>query len=365
MKITLQRNPLLQAIQRCQSVVEKRHTIPILANVLLEADQESLRITANDMEVGIRSEVPAHVEQHGTLTVSARKLFDILRNLDADQDIHIDSEGEYVSLQAGSFKTRLVTMPADEFPALKEDDGHASIRLTGVHLAEMIAATGFAMSTDETRKYLTGTLFELKGQQMNLVATDGHRMALAEIPLAAEIPECQCIVPRKAVHEIRKLCEGIEEQVELVFGERQIRLNTGSDLLVSKIIDARFPVYQDVIPRDNPNIAIIPRQAFDQAITRTMIVANEVTHDLRLSLADDRLVINAHNNDQEQAEEHVPVDYKGRDLVIGFNGSYLRDVLNVLNSEWVRMELKDELSPILMHGEGDTRARYVIMPMRI
>lgn len=365
MKITLQRNPLLQAMQRCQSVVEKRHTVPILANVLLEADQGTLRITANDMEVGIRSEVSAKVEQQGALTVSARKLFDILRNLDAEREIHIEVEGDYVALRAGSFKTRLVTMPADEFPSLKEDDAHASIRLTGIHLAEMIAATSFAMSTDETRKYLTGTLFELKNQQMNLVATDGHRMAIAEIPLAADIPECQCIVPRKAVHEIRKLCEGIDEQVELVFGERQIRLNTGSELLVSKIIDARFPVYQDVIPTSNPNIALIPRQAFDQAITRTMIVANEVTHDLRLCFADDRLVINAHNNDQEQAEEQVSVDYKGQELIIGFNGSYLRDVLNVVSSEWVRMELKDELSPILMHGEGDTRARYVIMPMRI
>jgi DNA polymerase-3 subunit beta len=336
-----------------------------LANVLLQAENNALQITATDMEVGIRSQTPATVRQSGSVTVSARKLFDILRTLDPESEVQIETSGAYLVIRSGLFKTSLASLPADDFPELHEDAATASIQLSGQQLAEMIAATSFAMSTDETRKYLTGTLFELGDGHMRLVTTDGHRLALSEIQLAADASSCQCIVPRKAVTEIRKLCEGMEEQVQLVFGERQIRLHAGHDLLVSKLIDARFPVYQDVIPKGNPNTALLRCQLFDQALSRSMIIANDITHDLRLAFSTQTLDISAHNTEHEEVEEQVPLEFNGQDVAIGFNGRYLRDALGVIRSETVCMEVKDELSPVLLYGEGVESTRYVIMPMRI
>jgi len=365
MNISLARTPLLHTIQRCQSIVEKRHTIPILANVLLQAEDHALKITATDMEVGIRSQTPASIKQTGSVTVSARKLFDILRTLDPESEVQMETSGAYLVIRSGLFKTSLASLPAGDFPQLHEDEATASIQLSGRQLSEMIAATSFAMSSDETRKYLTGTLFELGDGHMRLVTTDGHRLALTEIPLAADVSPCQCIVPKKAVTEIRKLCENMDSQVELIFSERQIRLHAGHDVLVSKLIDARFPVYQEVIPTGNPHIALLQRQLFDQALSRSMIIANDITHDLRLTFSSQTLEISAHNTEHEEVEEQVPLEFNGQDVVIGFNGRYLRDALSVIRSESVCMEVKDELSPVLLYGEGDESTRYVIMPMRI
>ncbi len=365
MNISLARTPLLQAIQRCQNIVEKRHTIPILANVLLQTEDHSLQITATDMEVGIRCHAPATIKQGGSVTVSARKLFDILRTLDPESEVHIETSGAHLVIKSGLFKTSLASLSPDDFPEIHEDDTVASIQLGGQQLAEMIAATSFAMSSDETRKYLTGTLFELADGAMRLVTTDGHRLALSEVPLATGDSSCQCIVPRKAVTEIRKLCEGMEAQVQLIFGERQIRLHAGHDLLVSKLIDARFPVYQDVIPSDNPHTAVVRRDLFDQALSRSMVIANDITHDLRLAFSAQGLDISAHNTEHEEVEEQVPLEFSGQELVIGFNGRYLRDALGAIRSEMVCMEVKDELSPVLLYGDGDESTRYVIMPMRI
>jgi len=364
MKVRVTRNNLLQAMQRCQNVVEKRHTIPILANILLRTENGGLHITATDMEVGIRSFCPAEIQSEGAITVSARKLYEIIRSLDSEADVHMEYRDNKLAIHSGRFKTLLSSLPADEFPALQEEPTAIQVHLSGHELAEMIGATAFAMSTDETRKYLTGTLFELAGAHLRLVTTDGHRLAMAEAHLNTD-ETIQCIVPRKAVQEIRKLCDGVAEQVTLAFGERQIRLLMGHELLVSKLIDARFPIYQEVIPQGNPNRAILPRQLFDQALGRSMIIANEVTHDLRLAFKADALHISAHNAEQEQVEEEVEIQYDGRPLVIGFNGRYLRDVLAVLQQEQVCIELKDELSPVLLYGDGDVQSRYVIMPMRI
>lgn len=365
MKITLSRASLLQAVQRCQSVVERRHTIPILANLLLQTKGDSLHVTATDLEVGIRSQVPAEVQSAGAVTVSARKLFDIIKELNPEQDVTLESGDGFVSIVSGRSRFRLSSLAAAEYPDLKDEEDGSSLNLPGAALAEMIAATSFAMSTDETRKYLTGTLFELEAHTLRLVTTDGHRLALAETKLEQAINAGKCIVPRKTVIEIRKLCEENSGQVELFVGERQVRLVAGVNILISKLIDASFPVYQDVIPKGNPNYAVIDRQEFDQVLRRCMIVANEFTHDVRLNLTGDKLDISAHNAEQEESEESIAAEYSGQETMIGFNGRYLRDVLAAVNSESVRMEIKDGLSPVLMYAENDSQARYVIMPMRI
>ncbi len=366
MNITLSRASLLQAIQRCQSIVEKRHTIPILANVLLQAEDNMLMITATDLEVGLRSRAEALVEQSGSITVSAVKLFNIIKELDADQDVNMESGDGFVSIRSGRSRFRVASLSADEYPGLTEETSETSITVSGATLADMIAATSFAMSTDETRKYLTGTLFEVDEEQMlRLVTTDGHRLALSEVRLQQSTAARKCIVPRKAVMEIRKLSEECDEQIELFLGERQIRITSGSNILTSKLIDARFPVYQDVIPTSHSARVIIARSEFDQVLRRSMIVANEFTHDIRLIFSEQGVDISAHNTEQEEAEEHIEADYDGQETAIGFNGRYLRDTLGAIRTAAVRIELKDELSPVLISGEDDVQSRHVIMPMRI
>jgi len=366
MNISLPRAALLQTVQRCQSIVEKRHTVPILANILLKAEAQTLNITATDLEVGIRSRSEATVKQEGAVTVSAKKLFDIVKELDAEQEVQLEATDAFVSIRSGRSRFRLSSLPATDYPELVENDTNVPVRVAGQQLARMIAATSFAMSHDETRKYLTGTLFEVDANSvLRLVTTDGHRLALSEFQLTEPAAACQCIVPRKAVMEIRKLCEESGQDVELYLGERQVRLVAGSNVLTSKLIDARFPVYQDVIPVGNPNTVTVDRAAFDQVLRRSMIVANEFTHDLRLQFMPQGLEISAHNTEQEEAQEHVEASYAGREVVIGFNGRYLRDALGAMNSPAVRIELKDELSPVLLSAEGNDQDRYVIMPMRI
>jgi len=366
MKITLSRASLLQAVQRCQSIVEKRHTIPILANILLQAENSRLLVTATDLEVGLRSQADALVEEAGAVTVSASKLFNIIKELDPEQDVHLETGDSFVSIRSGRSRFRVTSLAADEFPALQEESSESSLIVSGATIADMVAATSFAMSTDETRKYLTGTLFEVDDEQMlRLVTTDGHRLALSEVRLQQSSQPRQCIVPRKAVMEIRKLSEECPEQVELVLGERQIRMVAGANILTSKLIDARFPVYQDVIPTGHSVRAIVSRSEFDQVLRRSMIVANEFTHDIRLQFTEQGIDISAHNTEQEEAEEHIAADYNGQETAIGFNGRYLRDTLGAIRSAAVKIELKDELSPVLISGEDDLQSRHVIMPMRI
>ncbi len=367
MKITLSRNDLLQATSRCQSVVEKRHTVPILANLLLQAEGDRLVVTATDLEVGLRGIAPAKVTLAGSATAPARKLFDIVKELDPEQDVTLTTEGEHLLVQSGRARFRLAALDPAEHPGLGAIEDGVRVRIAADELARMIAATSFAMSTDETRKYLTGTLFEiLDTGQLRLVATDGHRLALSEAAIEPGLAATQCIVPRKAVAEIRKLCEAGEESVELTLGERQVHLAADGGELVSKLIDQRFPVYQDVIPVGHPASAVIGRDAFDRVLRRAMILANDFTHDIRLRFTAEGIEVSTHNTEHEAAEEFVPASLQGAaDIEIGFNGRYLRDALGAMSAPQVRMELKDELSPVLLQGDDDSASRYVIMPMRI
>ncbi|MBL4775282.1 MAG: DNA polymerase III subunit beta [Mariprofundus sp.] len=366
MNITLSRTALLQAVQHCQSIVEKRHTIPILANLLLEAKNDTLFVTATDLEVGLRSQSAAFIEQPGSITVSARKLFDIIKELDVEQDVNLQTGDGFVAIRSGRSRFRVASLAADEYPAMSEEANETPIALSADVLRDMISATSFAMSSDETRKYLTGTLFEVDDQQtLRLVTTDGHRLALSEIQLEQASESKSCIVPKKAVIELNKLCDQCEEEIELFLGERQIRVKAGSNVLVSKLIDARFPVYQDVIPVDNPFRVIVERSAFDQVLRRNMIVANEFTHDIRLVFSDQGIEISAHNTEQEEAEEHIDAEYNGQEIAVGFNGRYLRDTLSAIRSASVLIDLRDELSPILISSQDQQQSKYVIMPMRI
>ncbi|HXH64602.1 MAG TPA: DNA polymerase III subunit beta [Mariprofundaceae bacterium] len=366
MRITVSKPSIVQAVQRCQSVVEKRNTVPILSNVLLQAADNALTITATDLEVGIRTRIPATVHADGATTVSARKLFDIVKELDAESDVELAVDEGFLNIQSGRAKFRLSILAPEDFPDLKLDGDGITIHVPGHELADMIAATSFAMSQDETRQYLTGTLFEVDADHiLRLVATDGHRLAMSETRLEASSGTSQCIVPRKAVMEIRRIAEESEEPIALSLGERQIRLESGVHHLTSKLIDARFPVYRDVIPQDNPDTVVCSRSQLDQVLRRSMIVANEFTHDVRITFSQNGIQASAHNTEQEQAEEFVEAEHTGKDVTIGFNAKYLRDALGSMKDDRVRLQIRDELSPVLMREAGSEKTCHVIMPMRI
>ncbi len=366
MHITVPRTTFLQHVQRCQNIVEKRSTNAVLSNLLLQASGQSLKIVATDLQIGVCSTVQTDIHSEGDITVSAKKLFDIVKELDADSDVELRTEASFMEIKSGRSKFRLSTLPAIDYPGIPEQDTDFSIRIDGKDLAAMIGATSFSMSTDETRKYLTGTLFEISPEQgLQLVATDGHRMALVAARLDQGVEHCHAIVPRKTVAEIKKICDEVQGQVTLSLGKRQVRLDAGEHSLTSKVIDARFPVYQDVIPSGNSEEAVVDRIRMDQILRRSMIVANEFTHDVRLQFTAGGIQVSAHNTEQEQAEEFVDADYSGREISIGFNGRYLRDVLGAVQTERVRIQFRDELSPVLMLEEDSEASKYVVMPMRI
>ena len=366
MRITVSKPSIVQAVQRCQSVVEKRNTVPILSNVLLQAADNALTITATDLEVGIRTRIAANIQDSGATTVSARKLFDIVKELDAESDVELAVDEGFLTIQSGRAKFRLSILPPEDFPDLKIEEDGITIHVSGHELADMIAATGFAMSQDETRQYLTGTLFEVDDEHvLRLVATDGHRLAMSEMRLEQSSGTSQCIVPRKAVMEIRRIAEESEEPIALTLGERQVRLESGVHHLSSKLIDARFPVYRDVIPQGNPYTVTCSRSQLDQVLRRSMIVANEFTHDVRITFSQSGINASAHNTEQEQADEFVEAEHGGPDVTIGFNAKYLRDALGSMKDDRVRLDIRDELSPVLMREAGTDRTCHVIMPMRI
>ncbi len=366
MRITLLRSDMFQAIQRCQNIVERKQTIPILSNILLSTGNGTLMMEATDLEVGIRTQGSATIHQTGRTTVAARKLFEVLKEMDTDANIDIELDDTFLSIKSGRSKFRLNTMLADDFPNVQEDEESSSIHIDGSDLAAMIATTSFAMSSDETRKYLTGTLFEVDEQgRLNLVATDGHRLAMTHAFLDRKVQPGQSIIPHKAIVEIRKLCEDVPGQVTLNMSDRQIRLTAGSNSLTSKLIDARFPSYEDVIPVNNAQLAIVNRSDLDLMLRRIMIVANEFTHDVRLQIKPGELLVSSHNTDQEQAEETLKIEYDGPETEIGFNARYIRDVLGVMHGSTVRISLQDGLSPALLEEEEGSATTFVIMPMRI
>jgi DNA polymerase-3 subunit beta len=366
MQLSVPRAILLQHVQRCQNVVEKRSTNPILCNLLIRAESGQLQLEATDLQLGVASRTAADVSEEGQTTVSARKLFDIIKELDDEHPVQFSTQDAFLEISSGSYKSRLATLPAEEYPGIPQDDTEISFEVEASSLGGMIAGTAFAMSNDETRKYLTGTLFEADpASGFRLVATDGHRLSMMESALQGISSASQCIVPRKAVLEMRKMAEDHTGPVKLSLGRRQVRLMAGDHLLTSKVIDAQFPAYQDVIPQGNPRTAIVDRMRLDQVLRRSMIVANEFTHDVRLTFAANQLQVMAHNTEQEQAEETVEAGYDGPEVVIGFNGRYLRDVLSVVQAEKVHVHFRDELSPVLIQEVENADAKYVVMPMRI
>ena len=367
MKFTISREALIKPLNLVAGVVERRQTLPILANVLLVLEGDRLSLTGTDLEVELvgRVQLPSPGDS-GEVTVPARKLVDICKSLPEGSEINFTAEANKVTVKAGRSRFTLSTLPAREFPNVEDSMGTHQFTIKQGQLKRLIDRTGFAMAQQDVRYYLNGMLWELKAQQLRVVATDGHRLALCTLPEEVDVNgDTQVILPRKGVLEMARLLLEDEEDIAIVIGSNHIRATTDEFTFTSKLVDGKFPDYQRVLPRSPNKIVLGSRMELRQAFTRTAILSNEKYRGVRLKLTDNSLDIVANNPEQEEAEEAVPVDYQGEALEVGFNVSYLLDVLGVLSGEQVKLSLSDPNSSALLEESEEGDSLYVVMPMRL
>jgi len=365
MKLSATREHLLAPLQSVMGVVERRQTMPILANVLLAARNNRLSVTGTDLEVELVASSEVTVSQAGDVTVPGRKLLDIVRTLPEKAGVTLSREAEKVVLKAGRSRFTLSSLPASEFPVIDDISAKQSIRIAQSAARRLIDKTHFAMAQQDVRYYLNGTLLETQGKTLRAVATDGHRLSLAEAELAESVSGTQqVILPRKGVLELQRIL-GSEGEVELSIGSNHIRAQVGDIRFTSKLIDGKFPEYGRVIPANPPRVMTAARDALRQALQRTSILSNEKYRGVRLTFGTNLLTIQAHNPEQEEAEDQVEVGFSGEEIEIGFNVTYLLDALAAVDVDTVEVGLTDANSSCVIRAPGDQAVKFVVMPMRL
>jgi DNA polymerase-3 subunit beta len=367
MKFSISREDLLRPLTLVAGVVERRQTLPVLSNVLIQVDQEQLALTGTDLEVElIGRTVTSSVEEPGSVTLPARKLMDICKSLPDQSEIQFSLEESRAILRCGRSRFTLSTLPAAEFPNIEDTHGSVEISLPRGTLKHLIDTTAFAMAQQDVRYYLNGMLLELQTNLVRAVATDGHRLAVCSRPAEIELETTQkLIVPRKGILELVRLLDEGDEAVTLTLGASHVRAHTGDFTFTSKLVDGKFPDYERVVPRGGDKVFIADRAGLRQVLSRTAILSNEKYRGVRLHLDEGNLRVMANNPEQEEAEETIAVEYSGDALEIGFNVGYLIDVLNALNEDRVQMTLSDPNSSALMEEPGGGDTLYVVMPMRL
>ena len=364
MKLSAARDVLLKPLQAVIGVVERRQTMPILSNVLLVAKGNELLITATDLEVELVAQAEVAVEADGEITVSGRKLLDICRALPEGSEIDISLSGEKVVVRSGRSKFSLATLPAAEFPSIEDIKAGQTIEVAQEVLGRLIEKTHFSMAQQDVRYYLNGMLLETGGKFLRAVATDGHRLALCQAELGGSFDEQQVIVPRKGVLELQRLMTG-EGSVNIELGPNHVRIQLEGIRFTSKLIDGRFPEYERVIPKESSNELTADRSAFKGALQRTAILSNEKYRGIRLIIRDSGVVMQAHNPEQEEAEEELEVTYSGEDIEIGFNVNYVLDALGAVDGDEVTLSVLDGNSRCLIRQPGKDDSKFVVMPMRL
>ncbi|MER2494258.1 DNA polymerase III subunit beta [Catenovulum sediminis] len=367
MKFSVSREDILKPLQLATGTVERRHTLPILSNVLLEISDGVLSITGTDLEVELVASVElVQASDDGQITVPAKKLFDICKGLSDSALIEFSLEESKLKIKSGRSKYSLSTLPSKDFPNLEEWSSEINFAIHQSDLKNMIDRTSFSMANQDVRYYLNGMSMETQGNQIRCVTTDGHRLALARLELKNEsLEESQVIIPRKGVTEISRLIEDTDDNVYISIGSNHIRLSSSSFVFTSKLVDGRFPDYRRVLPKGGDKEIIADKSYIKQAFARAAILSNEKFRGVRLNLSSGELTITATNPEQEVAEEVVEVNYQGDDLEIGFNVAYIIDVLNALESDEVKITLGDANSSALIEDNKDDAAIYVVMPMRL
>jgi DNA polymerase-3 subunit beta len=370
MKATIERATLLKGLSHVQSVVERRNTIPILSNVLIEATADgSLKLMATDLDLQINESVPAAVDTPGATTVSAHTLFDIARKLPEGSQVQLAAAEGKMTIVAGRARFQLGTLPRDDFPVIAEGELPVQFELPAETLKQIIDKTRFAISTEETRYYLNGIFWHVAddGQPvLKAAATDGHRLARVTLPRpdgAEGMPDI--IIPRKCVAELRKLLDEIDGSVGVSLSSSKIRFDMGQALLTSKLIDGTFPDYSRVIPTGNDKILKIDPRSFEEGVDRVSTIATEKTRAVKMSLDRDKITLSVTSPENGTAAEEVPGDYAAQGFDIGFNSRYLLDILGQIEGDTVEVHLADASAPTLIRENDKSPALYVLMPMRV
>ncbi|HET7922773.1 MAG TPA: DNA polymerase III subunit beta [Gammaproteobacteria bacterium] len=366
MKFEILRDTLLTPVQSVIGVVERRQTMPVLANLLISVTAEKLSITATDMEVELVAETAVQGADSGEVTVPARKLLDICRALPEGASVSVALDKGRLVLRSGRSRFTLATLPAADFPAVEDIRVQRSFNLPQKALRELINRTAFSMAQQDVRYYLNGLLLETGEKRLRAVATDGHRLALCDLATdTSDTPLQQVILPRKGVLELLRLLGDSDAAAQVELGSNHVRVQLGEIRFTSKLIDGKFPEYDRVVPKGGDKLVTVDRRGLREALSRAAILSNEKYRGIRLNLETGKLRIQAHNPEQEEAEDEVEVQYQGSELEIGFNVSYLLDALAALGSDEVLLTMTDSNSSCLLQEPANQDCRYVVMPMRL
>jgi DNA polymerase-3 subunit beta len=367
MKFSLSRELLLKPLLLVSGAVERKSTLPILGNILFDVSGQSLTLTATDLELEMvaYASVDNHAED-GKVTIPARKLLDICKSLPDDSMLTFESDNDAIKISTGRSKYSLSTLPASDFPNIEQWQGDVEFSLLKSELLRLIESTHFSMANQDVRYYLNGMSIETEGHEIRSVATDGHRLAICKISnQALELPARQVIVPRKGILEIIRLLDPVDEAVQVFLGSNHIRIIDSEFSFTSKLVDGRFPDYRRVLPRNGDKILNANKDVLRQVLSRASILSNEKFKGVRLNFGRTELKITANNPEQEQAEEVIEIDFPYEEVEIGFNVSYVLDVLNAIKENDVKFTLADANSSVVIEGGESGEALYVVMPMRL
>lgn len=369
MKIQIEKKDLMSLVGKTQNIVEKRNTMPVLVNVLLEAESSSLKIFATDLEVSLTDSTNCVVEVPGKVAVSAKSLFDICKELSDGKIQLLKRDNNWLEIKQGKYNSKIVGISAEEYPIFPTYTGHQFTKIDADQLKDMIDKTIYSVSTDETRYHLNGVYFEQKGNDgYTMVATDGHRLSLISKQISAPknfSPAQGVIIPRKGLHEIKKLLEHLEGLFEISIEGSQIIVRHGSTTLMIRLIEGKYPNYQQFIPQKLSQKIIINREAFLTSLKRVSLLANFKSKAVTLSLSSGKMEIASNNPELGDAREEIEVSYTGKDMKIGFNAKYITDILTAIHDDEVDFEINDQLSPGIMKPHNDSSYTCVVMPMRI
>lgn len=368
MHFTIQREALLKPLQLVAGVVERKHTMPVLSNILLVLQDQQLSLTGSDTEVELIGQVQIEDATcvDGEITVPGRKLMDICKTLPAESMISLRLEEQKLLISSGRSRFTLTTLPASDFPVFEEVEQSFTFTVNQGNLRYLVERTSFAMAQQDVRYFLNGLLLEASTNQLRAVATDGHRLAMCDVE--AEVGETephQVILPRKGVLELARLADNEQENAKVILGGNFIRIESEDFIFTSKLIDGKFPDYQRVIPRGGDKIVTLQRSAFRDALSRASILTNEKYRGIRLTFDNGLLKLQANNPEQEIAEEELEINYSGSELEVGFNVGYLQDMLNAMTASEAQLILSDANSSLLAQEVGSEQCNYVVMPMRL
>jgi DNA polymerase-3 subunit beta len=367
MKLDVDRQDLADALQAIVSVVERRHNLPILSNVLMETVDQELCLIGTDQELELREQIPCTVKSTGAITASARKLMDITRSLSSTDPVRLELKDSRLVLSGGKSRFSLVTLPAADFPETEAFEEKLSLPVPMSTLKQLIDATQFAMAQQDVRYWLNGMLFEFQAEGITAVATDGHRLATSQANLSIDINDpLPIIVPRKAIQEIGRRLSDQDNELRLVIGSNHLQVDMGEGKrLTTRLLEGRFPDYRRVIPTDGDKHCLADREGLREALSRVAVLVHDKLRGVSLSFTQGSLKLQAHNADQEEAEEEFPVDYTADDLEIGFNVNYLLDVLGAITTEKVEMVLSESAKSCVIKPVGGDASLYVVSPMRL